>query len=644
MTEPSRQRNLLIYLCLTAATLAVYWPVLHFGFAVVDDRTYVVANPYLRGGLTFRGLGWAFTTALDQWMPVTWLARMLEVQWFGLNAGTHHLVNVLVHIVNTLLLFGVLNRMTGARWRSASAAALFALHPLHVESVAWVTGLKDVLCVCFATLTMGAYVRFVEESAVRNWRSKGFYGLTLLFFALALMSKPMAVTMPFVLLVLDYWPLGRTRWARAATGERVRVGLGQLLKEKLPFFVLAAASCGVTLWGQRAAGVVASLTELPLRTRLADALLSYVGYLGKTFWPMGLAVYYPLNVRSFWPSAMIAGVGVVGITAVVIWRARREPWLATGWVWYLGTLVPVIGLVQVGSVQLMADRYTYLPLVGIFIMLCWSVPAGATSRQIWKPIICVATVSLLAICAVQARIQVGYWKDGETLFRHALDVTRNNWLAQCNLGVALEEAGKMSEAIGHYEQALQIEPDYPQAHYNLGNALLKAGRLGEAMEHWSQAARLRPDFAEAHYNLGVALMGQGRLPEAVDHLEQALRVRPDWAEAHNSFGAALMRLGRGPEAVEQYEQALHIQPDSAEFENNLGIALAGLGRLPEAAVHCQRAVELTPDDAQTHYNLGVILVKMGRIQEATGQYEEALRIRPDFAEARNGLARLQSAH
>jgi len=638
MAETSRQRNLFIYLCLAAATVAVYWPVLHFGFVVVDDRTYVTENPHVRTGLTLSNLAWAFTASYAaNWHPVTWLSHMLDCQLFGLRAGPHHLVSVLLHIANTLLLFAVLKKMTAAPWRSGFVAALFALHPTHVESVAWVAERKDVLSTFWEVLTIAAYVRYVEESAVHGSQVKTFYGLALLFYALALMSKPMVVTLPFVLLLLDYWPLGRTRWAGAAAGNTVPMPPSRLLKEKFPFLALAAALCVMTVRAQP----IQSLKNLPLGIRMGNALLSYVRYIGKAFWPTRLAAFYPLDEKLSTIAVVGAGVGLVGGTIAVILRARREPWLATGWFWYVGTLVPVIGLVQVGG-QSMADRYTYFPFVGLFVMLCWSVPGAVMKTPNWSAITCVAGLAALAICAVLSRAQVEYWKDSETLFRHALSVTRDNWLAHGNLGVVLEEAGREPEAIAQYEQALQIQPGYPQAQYNLGNALSKMGRLGEAMEHWNQAVRLNPDFAEARYNLGVALMGLGRVSEAVGQLEQVLRDKPDSAEAHNSLGAALMRLGQVPEAIGQYEQALRIQPDSAEAHNNLGIALFQVGRQREAIGQYEQALRIKPGYLEAHFNLAVALEEAGRVAEAIGQYEQVLRIKPDYTNAQTRLARLRA--
>ncbi len=597
-----RQQSILICVCLAVLIAAVYWPVRHAGFLNYDDDEYVTANPHVRGGLTVPGVVWAFTTGYAaNWFPLTWLSLALDCQWFGMNAGGHHAVNVVLHTASTVLLFLVLRRMTGATWRSACAAALFGVHPLHVESVAWVTERKDVLSGLFWMLAMWAYVRYVEQPS--GWRYLSALGL----YALGLMAKPMVVTLPFVLLLLDYWPLGRTPWAKSAAREHVSTHPSQLIKEKLPFLALGAMSGALTYWVQRVGGAVAPLVRVPMGMRIANALLSYVGYVGKTFWPVSLAVFYPIPAGVSMVAVMIAGTGLVGITAAVIWWARRGPWFVTGWFWYLGTLVPAIGLVQVGA-QSMADRYMYVPSIGLFIMLCWCMPSRAMKRRDLKVITGVAAAAVLAVCAVLSRVQVEYWKDSETLFRHALDVTQDNWLAHNNLGIALMESGRMPEAIEHLEQALRIEPYYAQAHNDLGNALMKSGRMPEAIEHLEQALRIKPDFAGAHCSLGAALERAGRLQDAIGQYEQALRINPDLAEAHCDLGAALGRVGRVGEAIEHLEQALRIRPDFAE-------------------AHC---------------NLGIALVQAGRIPEAIAQLEQALRIKPDLTPAQTALARLRA--
>jgi Tfp pilus assembly protein PilF len=569
MTETPRQRTLLICLGLAVAIIAVYWPVGHFEFINYDDPQYVTENQHMQGGLTLRELGWVFTTHYaGNWHPLTWLSHMLDWQLWGGNAGGHHLVNVFFHMSNTLLLFCVLQRMTGRSWRGALVAALFALHPLHVESVAWVAERKDVLSAFFWMLTIWAYVRYVEQFTVRGSRLKAFYGLAVLFFTLGLMSKPMVVTLPFVLLLLDYWPLGRTRWAKPATGECVKIPPSRLLKEKVPFFALAVVSCVVTYWVQHSSGAVASLEDESLRIRIANALLSYVSYLGKTFWPTSLAFFYPLDKNLSAAAAMVAGIALTGVTAGVIRGARRAPWLATGWFWFLGTLVPVIGLVQVGN-QSMADRYTYIPLVGLFLMLCWSVPWRKTERPILKAVACVGTAVMFAVCMVVSRVQVSYWKDSDTLLQHALKATRNNWLAHYNLGRYLMRIGLVQEAVGHYEQAVGIRPDFAAAQNNLGGALAELGRTKEAIEHWEQALRINPNLAEAHDNLGIALARAGNVEEAIRHFNEALRISPGFAEAHYNWGVALEQAGRVPAAIGQYEQALRLNPNLPAAQNRL---------------------------------------------------------------------------
>ena len=568
MIAASQPRGLLICLCLTTVIMAVYWPVYNFEFVGYDDDQYVTDNRHVQDGLTSENLLWALSTRQTaNWHPLTWVSLILDCRLFGMWAGGYHLVNVLLHVVNTLLLFAVFNRMTAAPWRSAFVASLFALHPLHVESVAWVAERKDVLSTCFLLLTIWAYIRYIERPT--GWR----YLSTLGLYALGLMSKPMGVTLPFVLLLLDYWPLGRTRWAKPATGESVKAPPRQLLKEKLPFLALAAVSCVVTYWAQQAGGTVVPMVNLSLRMRIANALLSYVGYMGQTFWPTRLAVFYPLH--EMLPAAVMgAAVGLVGITAVVIWRARRAPWLATGWFWYLGMLVPVIGLVQVGA-QSMADRYTYVPLIGLFIMLCWSVPCGEIRRRNLKPVASVVAAAVLMVCVVLSVVQVRYWKDTATLFDHALKVTRDNWLAHCNLGMALAQAGRIEEAIGQYQQALRIEPDCADAHYNLGVFLSQTGRIEEAIWHYGQAVRLKPDDADAHNNLGLALQQVGKIENAISHYEQALRINPDDVEVHCNLGMALAQAGRIEEAIGHYEQALRIKPDLVAAQKSLARLRSG---------------------------------------------------------------------
>ena len=449
------------------------------------------------------------------------------------------------------------------------------------------------------------------------------------------MAKPMGVTLPFVLLLLDYWPLGRTPWAKSAAGQRP-MSAGRLIKEKVPFLALAAASAVLTYSAQRRGGAVASLVSLPARMRITNAVLSYAGYVLKMFWPVKLAVFYPLPARFPAAPAILAGIGLVAVTAAVIWCAPRRPWLATGWFWYLGTLVPVLGLVQVGS-QAMADRYTYVPLIGLFIMLCWSAPNFALKPWILRMITCAAACVGLVVCAALSRVQVSCWKDNETLFRHALDETRDNWLAHNDLGVALQQRGSLQEAIGHYEQALQIKPDYAGAYNNLGVALQQTARLREAIVDYEQALRLQPDYVEAFYNLGTALQREGRVQEAIRSYEQTLRLRPDYAEAHNNLGVALLETGRAQDAIRHYEQALRIKPDYAEAHNDLGFALSQVGNNQDAIRHYEQALRIKPEYVEAHYNLGISLLHAGRSQDAISHLEQVVRMKPDDADAHNNL-------
>jgi tetratricopeptide (TPR) repeat protein len=632
-----------ISLALVIATVVVYLPVRHHEFVEFDDGKLVTENPNLQDGLTWRSVRWALTAGLthadrnaDYWRPLSFLSHAVDIELFGLRPAGHHLMNVGIHAAAAVALFLVLQSMTHAPWRCALVAALFALHPLRVESVAWAAERKDVLSGLFFMLTLGAYVGYV-----RHPFSLARYLAVALWFALGLMSKSMVVTLPFVLLLLDYWPLGRTRWAEpVVAGNHVTMPPGQLLREKLPLFALAAASGLVTFRGRAVPDEIGLLAKIPLAMRIGNALLSYGRYIGKVFWPTGLAVFYPLHPGLSTAAVMGAGVGLVGVTAAVIWGARRRPWLVTGWFWYLGMLVPVIGVLQ-GAGESMADRFTYLPSVGLFIMLCWSVPRRAMERRISEVITCVVAAAVLTVCAALSRVQLGYWKDSETLFRHALDVTRDNWLAHNNLGAALERAGRVQEAMTQWEQTLRIKPDDAKAYYNLGVALWRTGKVQEAMTQWEQALRIKPDYAKAHYNLGNALLQAGNVKEAIGHYVQALRIKPDYVEAHYNLGIALEQAGRIPEAIEHLQQALRIKPDYAEAHYNLGTTLGQAGRIPEAIEHLEQALRIKPDYAEAHYNLGNALGLAGRIPEAIAQYEQALRIKPDFAEARDALVRLQ---
>src|SRR6202167_1037861 len=527
-----------VCVALIAANLIVYASAWHHGFVNYDDDDYVTTNPVVLRGLTWHGVAWAFTTGYAvNWHPLTWLSHMLDVQLYGLDPGLHHLTNLLFHIVNTLLLFGLLHRMTRALGRSAFVAGLFAVHPLHVESVAWVAERKDVLSTLFWMLTLWAYQEYARRPGLRR------YWAVLLFFALGLMAKPMLVTLPFVLLLLDFWPLGRVGigpnsaggWALSRDGWAT---MRRLVFEKLPLLALAVVSSIVTFAIHRRGGAVISFAAAPLHIRMANALVSYVAYIGKMLWPARLAVLYPYaqSLPLWWLAG--AFLGLMGISFAVIRAGPRHPYLSVGWFWYLGTLVPVIGLIQVGD-QAMADRYTYVPLIGLFIIVAWGVPELLVRWPFRRIALAAAAGLVILACAIAARGQLQYWENSSTLWTRALAVTTGNNIAHNNLGVSLADQGKLDEAIAHYSEALRIKPDYADAHNNLGAALADQGKVDEAIAHYSEALRIKPDYADAHDNLGVSLCDQGKLDEGIAHFNEALRIKPDSAKAHNNLGVAL---------------------------------------------------------------------------------------------------------
>ena len=609
--------DVLVCLLLVLATLTVYWQVKDHEFVNYDDDTYVTENHHLHNGLTRESVIWAFTaTHGANWHPLTWLSHLVDFQLYGLSPTGHHLTNVFLHLVNTLLLFLLLKWMTGTLWRSAFVAALFALHPIHVESVAWVAERKDVLSTLFLLFTLLSYIRYVEKPGISG------YLLTVLFFILGLMAKPMLVTLPFLLLLLDFWPLkrftfGQSWQSRASKSHhsintRNKMHLLYLLVEKIPFFTLAAISSVVTLIVQKSGEAVGTLAAYPLSIRIANALLSYVMYIIKMFWPQNLAVFYPHPGLSL-PMWQAAGAGLLllVISVAVTWVGRRYPYLPVGWLWYVGTLVPVIGLVQVGS-QAMADRYTYVPLIGLFIIMAWGVTDLLGRWRYGKAALTLAATSVLSVLIVCATLQVSYWKDSLTLFEHALRVTENNSQMHNNLGNVLAERGDLEEAISHYTKAIKINPNYGEAQINLGVALAKRGKLEDAIRHYSAALRLKPNSPELHNNLGVALFGQGNTPGAIHHYLVAVQLKPDYAEAHNNLGNALAQQERLAEAEDHYSQALKIRADYPEAHNNLGVALARQGKFHEAITHFTQALRLKDDYVQARANLKLALEEARR--------------------------------
>ena len=620
---------------LLLAVALVFGQTVRFEFVNFDDQHYVYENPHTQNGITPQGFVWAFTSFdANNWHPLTWLSHMLDVQCFGLWAGGHHVTNVLLHALSVIVLFLVLRQMTGRLWPSALVAALFAIHPLHVESVAWVAERKDVLSGLFFVLTLATYLGYVRRpfSVLR-------YLLVVVCFALGLLSKPMLVTLPLVLLLLDDWPLGR--WNRLGPAEAAACGQSRfpwrVLVEKVPLLLLAAASCVATLMAQ--ASAMSTLEELPFMYRAANAVVSCVAYLGQSIWPTGLAVFYP-HPRDVLPWWTVGGclflLVSVSIVVIVVWR-RSRPYLLVGWLWYLGMLVPVIGLVQVGT-QARADRYMYLPLVGPSLALAWTtmefVGTSFARRSLCGMAWLVALVSLTGLSWQQACT----WGNSEALWAHALTATSRNHLAHYNVGAAQGGRGQVDEAIAHLQKALEIRPDYAEAHYSLAMALAGCGQVDSAIAHYQKALEIKPDYAEAHNNLALVLVGHGQVDSAIAHYQKALEIKPGLAEAHYNLGNAMSGRGQVDSAIAYYLKALQIKPDHAEAHYNLGNAMSGRGQLDGAIAHYQKALEIKPDYAEAHYNLGNAMSGRGQLDEAIAHYQKALEIKPDCAEAHNSLA------
>jgi len=619
------QSLLWILPALVAVNLIIYAQVRNHGFTQWDDPYYVSKNPIVSQGVSWQGVRWAFTTGhMANWHPLTWLSHMLDVQLFGMTPGPHHLINVLFHMANTLLLFCVLFRMTAAIGQSAFVAGLFAAHPLHVESVAWIAERKDVLCAFFFLLTIWSYIAYVRRPNFSR------YLLVAALFGLSLMAKPMAVTLPFILFLLDFWPLGRLH-----PGPGQKAACLRLIQEKVPLIVLAIASSAVTLWVQSRGGTVVNMDAYPMNRRAANALATYVAYLGDMLWPAGLSAFYPYSPLSGW---LVTGclLALAAASVMAVRFARRHPFLLVGWLWYLGTLAPVIGLIQVGP-QARADRYTYLPLIGIFIVIAWGVPEILGRLGNCRIPLAIAGGVLICVLAIAARIQASYWADGVVLWEHAVKLYPGSHLVHANLGFEFKEHGEIAKAMHHYNEALRINPGRIEARTGLGDCLLSQGRYNEAVVQYKEALRIDPDFTDARHNLGIALANQGRFDEAIAQYKEALRVKPDLAESHDAWGNALWNQGKLDEAIAQYREALRLAPDFAEARRDLGIALARQGDWNGAIVQYKEALRLKPAFVEAHQNLGTALMKQGRYDQAITHFTEVLRIRPDNVDAHVNL-------
>jgi len=614
--DRSANKKWLIGFALIVLTTTAYWEIRDHSFVSYDDDVYVVANAQVQRGLSRQSVGWAFTaTAAANWHPLTWLSHMLDVQLYGLNPAGHHLTSLLIHIANVVVLYLLLEAVTGALWPSALVAALFAVHPINVESVAWIAERKNVLSTLFWLLTICAYVRYASRPSASR------YILVVVSFALALMCKPMVVTLPFLLLLFDYWPFDRfaksTTMHEDASSQKKRAkhvetqppyparSIRQLILEKLPLIVLAVFSSVMTVIAQRSGGAVGTTELFPVLVRFENATVSYARYLLDVVWPLRLAVFYP-HPRAALPlwQVVLSILVLIAISSFVALRARHA-YLTTGWLWYLGTLVPVIGLVQVG-LQSRADRYAYVPLIGIFIAVVWLSANWARNHEIRKKGLTIVACCLVIALTIATRVQANYWQNSVTLFQRAVDVTTDNYVAHNNLGELFAQQGRLDEAAMHFTKALEINPSFAHALHNMGMIFVQRGNLDEAISEFQKAIELEPTFADAYNKLGAALANRGRLDEAIASFSKAIEINPAYGSAHANLGSVYEQQGRPPEAIAEYALAIQSTADTAMA-------------------------------AQTHFKLGRLLAKTGKRKEAVENFKEALRLKPDFAQAQQAL-------
>lgn len=678
MRDKVIQKHILsIAAILTILTVAAYQNVRNHEFINFDDDIYVTDNQIVSEGMTLKGIKWALSyNQRGYWQPLTWLSHMLDCELFGLNPTGHHFTNLIIHLANMLLLFWWLYRMTGSVYRSAFVAGCFALHPLNVDSVAWVAGRKNLLSTLFLLGSLLAYIRYAEKP------KPGRYLLTIIIFALGLMAKPMLVTFPFVLLLLDFWPLHRLKIGKqkiiaikepqGETESMPSVTFSKLCIEKLPFLALTLGSVWLSISSLQHFNNIIDVDKMPMALRIGNALVSYVNYICKMFWPFNLAVYYPFpNSIPLW---QIAGsvVLLTAATGFFLYQINRKPYLAVGWFWFLGTLLPVLGLVQTGLWPAMADRWSYVPMIGLFIMVAWGIPGALQNRQSAKPVMAFAALAAMAGLFFIAKTQLNHWENSRTLFKHALNVTSGNTVAHNNLGNALLKEGQSAKALRHFKAALRLEPRYAGGYNNMGNALMALGRIGEAIGYYRESIKIDPFAAKTHNNLAVALTEIASLDEAILHLQEALRLKPDYAEAYNNLGAAYRKKAQVQQAAHFYLEAIRLKPDFSEAYNNLGLLLWQEGRLKAAGHYFSQALEHNPDfmaarknlakirsardvfnrqvsevqsqlrqspaDPALYLKLGNIYKAHGELAEALKQYQTALRIRPDFLPAQQQLA------
>ncbi len=593
----------LIHFFLIAITIIVFSPVRNHSFVNYDDNKFIYDNPHIQNGLTWEAIEWAFSADLifnspnaDFWIPLTFLSHILTVEFFGMDASGHHLINLLLHVLNTVLLFGILKRITGALWPSAMVATLFAVHPLHVESVAWVTERKDVLSTFFWFLTMGAYLWYTKHPTTYR------YLLVAFTLSMGLMAKPMLMTLPFVLLLLDYWPLRRFQL------HNLRA-FGRLVWEKTPLFILVASSILITFLAVKGGGHVSSLESYPLWTRIGNGVVSYVSYMGKMFWPSGLAVLYPQPEEAL-PVWKVSGAGLlIAVISIQAFRwIHQFPYVMIGWLWYLGTLIPTIGLVHAG-LQAMADRYTYVPFIGLFIIIVWGVRDLSyqwAAQKVLLGMMAGITISILMGCTW---IQVQHWKNSITLFEHTLKVTEKNYIAHTHLASAYETQGQIREASDHYLKAIHVKANYIPPYLNLGRIKEMAGELEAAKGFYQIVVKGNPNSYQAHFNLANVYIKQGLMDLAKEALEYTLQLHPNFSQAYNNLGFIYHSRNNLGDAHQSFRKAVLYDPNNAEAHQNLGIVLKQKGEYKDAERELLKAIQINPELVQAHRSIGFLYLE-----------------------------------
>jgi tetratricopeptide (TPR) repeat protein len=628
----------LLGLGLVILTITCFWPVKDFEFINFDDDLYVTENQVVRSGINKDSFIWAFNFEdknKTYWHPLSWLSHMLDVQLYSLNSGQHHLTNLIFHSMNAILLFFVLHRMTGAIWRSAFVATLFAIHPVNVESVAWIAERKNLLSTFFYLLTLLAYAYYNEKRGIVRYQA------VLFCFALGLLTKPMMVTLPFVLLLLDYFPLNRFKPLQPERG-RWRILL-LLILEKIPLVLLSGLAIGLTSTSLRGLGSYISLQSVPIPLRLGNAVVSYVKYIFKMVWPHNLAVLYPFPEEVPMYQALGALFFLGCLTILFITAYKKHSYLMIGWFWFLGTLVPVIGLVQAGLWPAMADRWAYVPMIGLFIIVGWGISDLLKKFCIKKSRAWFCIFLIVCSLLIAARKQIGYWNNGVSLFKRAVDVTENNYIAENNLGQALLLSGQFDEAVEHFNNALDINPKFATAHFNLGLAFAWKNKPRKALQAYASALAEKPDYAKAYNFSGKMHFRLGNDDQAIFNYQQAVKIKPDYAEAHNNLGNALFRLGEIDKAYDSLQRAIRISPTYADAYNSLGNFWYHTGNFAKALPNYKNAIKYNSNLAEAYNGTGAVWVRLGELRKAAIFFQEAVRIDPDYIAARNNLTKTLTA-